>query len=76
MARLDEWCSSGAVRYGDEAIHHHAPVSPEASARAQRVAKQFRERRALILMLGDTSMGMINGYFGPRMLNRHGFTEN
>ena len=28
------------------------------------------------LMLGDTSMGMINGYFGPRLLNRHGFTEH
>jgi len=27
-------------------------------------------------MLGDTSMGMINGYFGPRLLNRHGFTEH
>jgi L-fucose isomerase-like protein len=29
-----------------------------------------------VLMLGDTSMGMINGYFGPRLLNRHGFTEH
>ncbi len=27
-------------------------------------------------MLGDTSMGMINGYFGPRLLNRIGFTEH
>ncbi len=27
-------------------------------------------------MLGDTSMGMINGYFGPRLLNQHGFTEH
>ncbi len=36
----------------------------------------FRDRRVLILMLGDTSMGMINGYFGPRLLNRHGFTEH
>ncbi len=76
MARLDEWCSSGAVRYGEEAIRHHAPIAAEASARATRVAQQFRDRRALILMLGDTSMGMINGYFGPRLLNRHGFTEH
>ncbi len=76
MARLDEWCSSGAVRYSEEAIHRHAPISHEASQRAQRVAQQFRERRALILMLGDTSMGMINGYFGPRLLNQHGFTEH
>jgi L-fucose isomerase-like protein len=27
-------------------------------------------------MLGDTSMGMINGYFGPRLLTKHGFTEH
>ena len=27
-------------------------------------------------MLGDTSMGMINGYFGPRLLNPLGFTEH
>jgi L-fucose isomerase-like protein len=27
-------------------------------------------------MLGDTSMGMINGYFGPRLLNRHCFSEH
>ncbi|MCB9598425.1 MAG: fucose isomerase [Sandaracinaceae bacterium] len=76
MERLDEWCSSGAVRYGEEAIRYHAPVSAEASARAMDVARQFRDRRALILMLGDTSMGMINGYFGPRLLHRHGFAEH
>lgn len=76
MARLDEWCSTGAVRYGEEALHLHAPVSEDASRRAREVAQQIRDRRALILMLGDTSMGMINGYFGPRLLNRHGFTEH
>jgi L-fucose isomerase-like protein len=27
-------------------------------------------------MLGDTSMGMINGYFGPRLLHPHGFAEH
>ena len=27
-------------------------------------------------MLGDTSMGMINGYFGPRLLHRYGFAEH
>ncbi|MFH1764925.1 MAG: fucose isomerase, partial [Gemmatimonadota bacterium] len=76
MSRLEEWCSSGAIAYGEEDIAYDTPVSPEAAHRAQAVASQFRERRALILMLGDTSMGMINGYFGPRLLNRHGFTEH
>jgi L-fucose isomerase-like protein len=76
MAKLDEWCTTGAIRYGTEEIRYHAPVSPAASALAMDVAREIRERRVLILMLGDTSMGMINGYFGPRLLNRHGFTEH
>jgi L-fucose isomerase-like protein len=28
------------------------------------------------MMLGDTSMGMINGYFGPRLLAEVGFSEH
>jgi len=76
MTRLEEWCVSGAIAYGEEQIAYGAPVSADAAALAAGVAKQFRDRRALILMLGDTSMGMINGYFGPRLLNPHGFTEH
>jgi L-fucose isomerase-like protein len=40
------------------------------------VADEVRARRVLLMMLGDTSMGMINGYFGPRLLSRHGFSEH
>jgi L-fucose isomerase-like protein len=76
MDRLEEWCTTGAIRYGEEELAYHAPVSPEASALASEVAREVNARRVLILMLGDTSMGMINGYFGPRLLNRHGFTEH
>ncbi len=76
MARLEEWCSSGTIAYGEEEVAYGAKVSAKAAATAARVAARFRERRALILMLGDTSMGMINGYFGPRLLNPHGFTEH
>jgi len=43
---------------------------------ANTVAEEIRNRRVLIMMLGDTSMGMINGYFGHRLLNPHGFTEH
>src|SRR5437763_429819 len=53
-----------------------APVSPEAKQRADEVAADIRRRRVLALMLGDTSMGMINGYFGPRLLAKHGFAEH
>jgi L-fucose isomerase-like protein len=76
MARLDEWCSTGAIRYDEGEIHYAAPVSKEADARAQDVEKSIRDRRILALMLGDTSMGMINGYFGPRLLAQHGFAEH
>ena len=76
MTRLDEWCVTGAIEYGADDIAYSAPVSKRAAALAGDVARQFHDRRALILMLGDTSMGMINGYFGPRLLNRHGFTEH
>jgi L-fucose isomerase-like protein len=76
MARLEEWCNTGRIVYSEDDIAYGAPVSAGAAALAGGVARQFRDRRALILMLGDTSMGMINGYFGPRLLNRHGFTEH
>jgi len=76
MARLEEWCETGEIRYGEEDLAYDAPVSPGAAALAAKVAKGFRDRRALILMLGDTSMGMINGYFGPRLLAPHGFSEH
>jgi L-fucose isomerase-like protein len=76
MARLEEWCETGRIAYGEEDIAYHAPISAEAAARAHAVARGLQDRRALILMLGDTSMGMINGYFGPRLLNRHHFTEH
>ncbi len=76
MARLDEWCSTGQIRYRTDELHYSAPVTPEAQARADAVVAEIRRRRVLALMLGDTSMGMINGYFGPRLLARHGFAEH
>jgi L-fucose isomerase-like protein len=76
MARLEQWCTTGAIRYAQDDIAQHAPVSAQASALAREVAAELRARRALILMLGDTSMGMINGYFGPRLLHKHGFAEH
>jgi L-fucose isomerase-like protein len=76
MDRLAAWCSTGIIRYPESQVRYHAPISREASAIAARVADGIRKRRVLILMLGDTSMGMINGYFGPRLLNKHGFTEH
>jgi len=76
MDRLDEWCTTGRIAYPEDELDHHAPITPEASRVAAKVARQIRDRRVLALMLGDTSMGMINGYFGPRLLNPIGFTEH
>jgi L-fucose isomerase-like protein len=76
MARLDEWCTTGHIRYPSHALGHDVPTGAAPRALAERVAASLRRRHALILMLGDTSMGMINGYFGPRVLHRHGFAEH
>ena len=76
MERLDDWCSSGRIDYAKDEIAYHAPIAPAAAQLARGVADEMRRRRVLILMLGDTSMGMINGYFGPRLLHRHGFAEH
>jgi L-fucose isomerase-like protein len=76
MARLDEWCSTGQIRYAEDELHYCAPISPEAQKLADDVVAEIRHQRILALMLGDTSMGMINGYFGPRLLARHGFAEH
>lgn len=76
MARLAEWCETGRVSYPEDEIAYVAPVSAAAAATAQEVAAEIRRRRVLALMLGDTSMGMINGYFGPRRLAPVGFSEH
>ena len=76
MSRLEQWCTTGRITYPEDEILYHTAILPEAAAIAHQVHQQIRERRILGLMLGDTSMGMINGYFGPRLLNPIGFTEH
>jgi hypothetical protein len=76
MARLAEWCETGRVAYPEDELSYSAPQSPAAVKLAREVAADIHRRRVLVMMLGDTSMGMINGYFGPRLLNPHGFTEH
>jgi L-fucose isomerase-like protein len=76
MARLEAWCTTGRIAYEEREVRYQAPIAPAAARLASEVAREIRARRVLVLMLGDTSMGMINGYFGPRLLNPHGFTEH
>ncbi len=76
MERLDAWCRDGTIPYDEGELHASATVSPEAQRVADRVVEAIRRRRILALMLGDTSMGMINGYFGPRLLAKVGFAEH
>jgi len=76
MDRLDEWCSTGRIAHDASEVRAAAAISAEAVALAEGVAAGIRRRRILALMLGDTSMGMINGYFGPRLLAPIGFAEH
>jgi L-fucose isomerase-like protein len=76
MERLDEWCRTGEIVYSGSEIHEPPEVSATARRTAEQVLAGIRDRRVLALMLGDTSMGMINGYFGPRLLYPIGFTEH
>jgi L-fucose isomerase-like protein len=78
MSRLDEWCRTGRIEYSSNEIRSVDPAiqSSIRNGPAEQVAEAVRTRRVLALMLGDTSMGMINGYFGHRLLNRIGFTEH
>jgi L-fucose isomerase-like protein len=76
LARLDEWCTTGQIRYPESELHHIAAITPEALRIAEAVVAEIHQKRVLALMLGDTSMGMINGYFGPRLLAKHGFAEH
>ena len=76
MQRLEQWCNSGKITYRVDEITTEVAVNDDANTIAKRVANQIKKRRVLALMLGDTSMGMINGYFGPRLLNPIGFTEH
>ncbi len=76
MTRLEQWCNEGSIQYGVSEFLEPPAVGPRASAIAQRIADEIGQRRILAMMLGDTSMGMINGYFGPRILAKHGFAEH
>jgi len=76
MQRLDQWCQTGRIDHPEDELTEPAPVDAQAQRLADEVAQEIRDRRILVLMLGDTSMGMVNGCFGHRVLNRHGFTEH
>lgn len=74
MARLDHWVRRGTIEYETDCIQ---PVpAPRQSRAVDEVMGEFRRKRPLLMMLGDTSMGMINGYFGPQRLARVGFSEH
>lgn len=76
MDRLAQWCETGKINYSKKELSYEAKISSQAKKAARKIADAIRKRHILILMLGDTSMGMINGYFGPRMLPKYGFAEH
>lgn len=74
MEHLDAWVRGGEVLHDRGCILD--PPPPRESAVVDGVLQGMRSKRPLIMMLGDTSMGMINGYFGPQRLARVGFSEH
>ena len=76
MKSLKEWCDTGEIKYSTDNIFSPEPVSESAQKIAGEIVNDIEKRRIITLMLGDTAMGMINGYFGPRLLNKIGFTEH
>jgi L-fucose isomerase-like protein len=76
MERLDQWCATGSIVYDESELREPPPVPASAHSLAAGVLAALRRKRPLALMLGDTSMGMINGYFGPRLLYPIGFSEH
>jgi L-fucose isomerase-like protein len=76
MERLDEWCSTGRISYDESELHEPGLGDRETNKIADQVFEGIQRKRVLALMLGDTSMGMINGYFGPRLLYPIGFSEH
>lgn len=76
MGRLEEWCKTGNIHYASTEVKKTGKISEKASKIAQKVEDEIGKRKILALMFGDTSMGMINGYFGSRFLTKAGFTEH
>lgn len=74
MDRLDTWVRTGVIEHENGCIHD-AP-GPRQSRIVDAVEAELRAKRPLVMMLGDTSMGMINGYFGPQRLAKVGFSEH
>ena len=56
-------------------LHPRRAPAPTESPVVDDVLAGMRAKRPLAAMLGDTSMGMINGYFGPQRLARVGFSR-
>ena len=68
MDRLSAWCENGRIVYDNAEVRMGFGVTEAHEDVVDGVLAEIRRRRVLALMLGDTSMGMINGYFGPRLL--------
>ena len=73
MDALDTWVRTG--RSSTTPAASKAPPAPIESRVVDGVFAGMRAKRPLAAMLGDTSMGMINGYFGPQRLARVGFSR-
>ena len=76
LERLAHWCEHHELSYDNAGVRAAPEISTPAERLAESVHRRIQARRPIALMLGDTSMGMTNGYFGSRVLHRLGFAEH
>lgn len=76
MKNLALWLKNGKIDYDESSLTYQGTLTSSAEKHVTNVLTEFSNKRPLALMLGDTSMGMINGYFGPRLLSKVGFSEH
>ena len=76
LDRLKTWCETGSVSYSGDPVRPAPQAGEDAKRLAGQVHEEMRRKAPMAMMLGDTSMGMTNGYFGARTLHKLGFLEH
>ncbi len=74
MSELETWCHTGAIPRASHEVNH-METPDKIGQKIQNLIDEIKQKPIIMAMLGDTSQGMINSYFGPKLLYKHGFIE-
>ncbi|MEM9243777.1 MAG: fucose isomerase [Pseudomonadota bacterium] len=72
MKKLAQFLQQGNIDYPNEAV----PAALTNSTVASEIAEDIQQNPIISLLFGDTSMGMINGYLGRKIMRQAGFVEH